>query len=419
MKIKEFPIAIKESATLAINQKALLMRKKGQEITHFGFGESPFSVHPKIQQALADNTYRKSYLPGLGLPKLRELIANFHNKYFQYDFTAENIAIGPGSKEMIFQSLHLLEGDVLIPSPSWVSYLPQANILNKKSFFIPTYFENHYQIMAEDLEQIAKQSNSEQKILFLNIPNNPTGQSHSKENLFSIANVCRKYNIVIICDEIYALVSFDTLPELLLQHCPERVIITSGMSKVFSAGGYRLGFLATHNKDFLKKLAVVVSETYSCASAPIQYAALTAYSDDADIMQYIKDCNIIHKEVITYVYKSLKKMKVNCQMAQGSFYLFPNFLNYKELLHKRNIDSSIQLCETLMEEIGVIGLPGEDFSCNKSDLSVRYAIVDYDGEKLYQNYLSNTTDWNKNLNHLIPHITTGMDKLENWLNSLQ
>jgi aspartate/methionine/tyrosine aminotransferase len=418
LKIKSFPIAVKESATLAINQKALLLRSKGKKLSHFGFGESPFPVHPKIQNALAENTDRKSYLPGLGLPELRERLAKFHNKYFHYDFSAENIAIGPGSKQMIFESLHLLEGVLLIPSPSWVSYQPQANILNKQSFYVPTYFKNNYQIMAEDLQQAAAQVSSEQKILILNSPNNPTGQSHNKENLARIAAVCKEQNIVVICDEIYALVSFDSLAEVLLQHCPERVIITSGMSKAFSAGGYRFGFLATHNEDFLKQLAVVVSETYSCVSAPIQYAALTAYSDDPEIMQYLSDCNKIHKTIISYVHRRLQAMGLNCLMAQGGFYLFPNFLKYQSALHKRGVDNSAQLCNLLMEEAALVSLPAKDFCCDESVLSVRLAVVDYDGQEAYQRYLSDK-QFAQNISSIAPNIATGMDRLEQWLSNIK
>lgn len=136
--------ALKESATLAINLKARGAKAAGEDVCHFGFGQSPFHVHQSIQIALANNAFQKDYLPTRGLPALCEAIAEYHKQFFDYNFDKDLILIGPGSKELIFQVLYVLEGPVLVPAPSWVSYGPQLNIRGKEIDAIITKRENSY-----------------------------------------------------------------------------------------------------------------------------------------------------------------------------------------------------------------------------------------------------------------------------------
>jgi len=142
---------LKESATLSINQHAIKLLNDGEDICHLGFGESPFPVPGPMQIALRENSHRKQYISGRGLPELRKAVADFFHTQFGYNYTAENIFISPGSKEMIFQHVYLLEGPLMVPSPSWVSYGPQAAIRSKTFIPIPTDINNGYRLQAEEL----------------------------------------------------------------------------------------------------------------------------------------------------------------------------------------------------------------------------------------------------------------------------
>ena len=121
-------LSLKESATLKINQEVLANRLRGECTFHFGFGQSPFPVPRILQEELRKNVHQKDYLPTRGLWRLRECIAQHYQKKRDYLLEPEGIVIGPGSKELIFQSLFILQGAVLIPAPSWVSYGPQVQI---------------------------------------------------------------------------------------------------------------------------------------------------------------------------------------------------------------------------------------------------------------------------------------------------
>ena len=107
-------LSLKESATLAINLKAIGLREAGKTVHHFGFGQSPFPVPDNIQEALRKNADKKEYLPTQGLPELCEAVAAFYRDRFGYNFSAENVCIGPGSKELNFQTLYLMEGPLLV-----------------------------------------------------------------------------------------------------------------------------------------------------------------------------------------------------------------------------------------------------------------------------------------------------------------
>ena len=155
-------LSLKESATLAINLKAIGLRESGKKVHHFGFGQSPFPVPEAIQEALRKNADKKDYLPTQGLPELCEAVADFYRKRFQYNFTAENVCVGPGSKELIFQTLYLMEGPLLVPAPSWVSYGPQAALRGKEIVQIPTKRENGYRLQVEELDRVAYERKSTQ-----------------------------------------------------------------------------------------------------------------------------------------------------------------------------------------------------------------------------------------------------------------
>ena len=140
------------SPTLGINERVNALRDQGVEILHLGFGESPFPVHPLIQAALAANTDKNMYLPSAGLSELRVLARDYYAYKFGIDAQAYRAIIGPGSKELLFDIQFALEGDLLLPVPSWVSYAPQADLTGDHVIKIPTCQAENYHITAGSLE---------------------------------------------------------------------------------------------------------------------------------------------------------------------------------------------------------------------------------------------------------------------------
>ncbi|MEZ5084228.1 MAG: aminotransferase class I/II-fold pyridoxal phosphate-dependent enzyme [Bacteroidales bacterium] len=120
--------------------------------------------------------------------------------------TAENILIGPGSKELIFILQLVYYGDLIIPTPSWVSYFPQARIIGRHVQWVPTLKEDGYRLSPEKLDLICRTDPQRPRVVILNYPSNPTGSTYTIEKLKELAEVARKYKLVLISDEIYGLI---------------------------------------------------------------------------------------------------------------------------------------------------------------------------------------------------------------------
>ncbi|MCK5248398.1 MAG: aminotransferase class I/II-fold pyridoxal phosphate-dependent enzyme, partial [Spirochaetaceae bacterium] len=206
--INPLVLNLKESATLSINKMVKRLRKEGREVFHFGFGQAPFPVPGIIQEALRSNTHHNTYLPTEGLPELQAAVSEFYRNEFNLDYRPADVFIGPGSKELIFQTNYLLEGALLVPAPSWVSYGPQATIRGKRLFPIATERENGYKLTAAALDRACHHLWQQQKMLILNNPNNPTGAVYREDELREIAQICRAYSVLVISDEIYAMIDF-------------------------------------------------------------------------------------------------------------------------------------------------------------------------------------------------------------------
>ena len=318
---------LKPSSTLKINEACKKLEKEGKKIFNFGFGQSPFEIPSIIVDQLKKNSHQNKYLPMQGLQELRYAISNYTSKKKNYNYKADNVIIGPGTKELMFLLQILFDGEILLPIPSWVSYAPQAFLGRNKIHWIETKRENNWFPTAEEIEECVKKNKKKNYLLLLNSPNNPSGQIC--ENLKEISLIINKYNILILSDEIYSDLSFKKNYVSISKFCPEKSIISTGLSKWCGAGGWRLGhFVIPDSLNYLKeKLKVLASETFSSVSAPIQYAALSAYTNDHS--EYINSSTKILKAVGEYVYSNLKSNNVIIDKPQGGFYLMPEIQNKK------------------------------------------------------------------------------------------
>ncbi|HEB96041.1 MAG TPA: aminotransferase class I/II-fold pyridoxal phosphate-dependent enzyme, partial [Sedimenticola thiotaurini] len=129
---------LSQSATLAINERCARMHREGKDVYRLGLGQSPFPVAEPVVAELRSNAHQKDYLPVKGLPRLREAVASYHCRQEGVEYSADDVLIGPGSKELMFLVQLVYYGDLVIPTPSWVSYAPQANIIGRHIRWVPT-----------------------------------------------------------------------------------------------------------------------------------------------------------------------------------------------------------------------------------------------------------------------------------------
>ena len=357
---------------------------------HFAFGQSPFSPPPKIIRALQDHADKHDYLPTAGLPELREVIALYYKKKFGLDCTARQIVISPGSKEMLSMLLAVLQGSIIIPSPSWVSYLPQAKILKKEVISLKLSPEDNYKLTPSNLKHGIEHTHTNQRILILNNPNNPTGAVYFEDELKALAEVCKKYNVIVISDEIYARTSFnfDEYRSMATIY-PEKTIVTGGLSKDRSCGGYRLGVgvFPQKSENLVDDILKIAGSTYSCVAAPIQYAGLVAYSMDEDIESYMDDCANIHSLVGQKMAGLLSEIPgVKATIPRGAFYSFVDFNEYRDNFLQLGFKTCSDFCEHLIAVEHTALLPGESLLLLEDEFAVRASYVDYDGNKLLETW---------------------------------
>ena len=403
--IKDIIKNLKSSSTLKINEISNKLESEGKKIYKFGFGQSPFQVPIDVIDELKNNAYQNKYLPMQGLSELRTAISRYASSQNNQNYKAENIIIGPGTKELMFLLQLLFDGDILLPTPSWVSYAPQALLGRNKVCWIETTSENNWFPTAKEIEKTILKNKDKNYLLFLNSPNNPSGQICN--NLKEISFIAKKYNILILSDEIYSELSFNKGFKSISEFYPEKTIISNGLSKWCGAGGWRLGYFIipealTELKNSIKNLA---SETFSSVSAPIQYAAIAAYSNNHN--EYINDSRSILKAVGEYVFENLKSNTISINKPQGGFYLMPEFLTQK-------FSTSEEMCSNILNETGVALLPGSDFGFSKERMIVRLSFTDFNGGEFMQNIKKTKKIDINSISKFAPKIIEGTKKLKLW-----
>ncbi len=374
-----------ESDTLAINERSKKLIAEGKKVYRFGLGQSPFPVPERVVEALRLHAPQKDYLPVKGLPILRETVAEFHRKKDGISAQADGVLIGPGSKELVFLLQLVFRGDIIVVSPCWVSYIPQARILGKKISIIRSSYEHKWQLTPALFQDFLEKRIDKEKpaLLILNYPGNPDGVSFYESELREIASLARKNKIFILSDEIYGQLNHKGNHLSIGKYYPEGTIISSGLSKWCGAGGWRLGTF-TFPKELYwlcDKMAIVASETYTSVSAPIQYAAISAFKGGIKIEEYLWNVRKILSSIGNESAKMLQAAGIKVHDPVGGFYLFLDFSNFEDQLHEIDIYTSKELCTKLLDETGVAILHGSSFSRPKKEFSARMAYVDFDGTR--------------------------------------
>ena len=231
------------------------------------------------------------------------------------------------------------------------------------------------------------------------------------KNFQEIAKVSKKYKLIILSDEIYSQLTFDNQYRSISNFYPERTIVSSGLSKWCGAGGWRLGFFAIpyQLKELKDSLKILCSESFTSVSAPIQHAAVEAYTGDHSI--YLNGVKKILSFTGMYVYENLKSNTINVKKPEGGFYLFPEFTNAK-------FASSPEMCKDILNTTGVALLPGSDFGLDNKKMIARLSYTDFDGSNFLKNTLGGKNLDKADLEKYAPNIVEGVIKLKKWSNSL-
>ncbi len=361
--------AIKASPTLTVSNLAKEMKAKGIDVINFGVGEPDFDtpdyIKDEAHKAINENFTR--YTASSGILELREAIAAKLKRDNNLDCNPSDILVSPGAKASIFFLLMTIcdpRDEVLIPSPYWVSYTSQVEMVDAFPILLPTRAASNFKISAEQLEE-ALESLSNPKALILNSPNNPTGSIYSKKELGKIAAVCVKHNIMIISDEIYEKLIYDGKKHVSIatisDEVREHTVVINGVSKAYAMTGWRLGYAAGPT-DIIKRAARIQSHTTSCVNSITQKAAIVALNEcDGSVAEMREE----FQKRRDFLVDELNKIpNVKCRMPRGAFYAMPNIAYY---IHnnKLGIKNCVGMCEYLLKEYKIAIVAGSAFGADK------------------------------------------------------
>ncbi len=344
-----------------------------QDVISLGVGEPDFDTpwHIRDEGIYSLEKGRTAYTSNAGLKELKMEIAKYLERRFEvsYDYDTEMMITVGGSEAIDLAMRAMLDpGDeVLIPQPSYVSYVPCAALANGTPVIINLQEENEFRLTAEELRNAIT---SKTKLLVLPFPNNPTGAIMERKDLEAIAEVIIEHDLFVLSDEIYGELTYldrhvtiASLPGM-----RERTVLINGFSKAYAMTGWRLGY-ACAPRVILEQMLKIHQYAIMCAPTTSQYAAVEAVRNgDADVAQMREEYNGRRR----YLMHRFQEMGLSCFEPFGAFYAFPCIKEFGM--------SSDEFATRMLQEEKVVVVPGTAFGdCGEGFLRISYA---YSLEKL-------------------------------------
>ncbi len=325
--------------------------------------DTPWRVRDEAIYSLEQG--RTFYTSNAGLKELKEEIANFLDRRYDMKYNPyEEMLITVGGSEAIDIALRAMldPGDeVLIPQPSYVSYVPCAILANGTPVIIELKEENDFRLTAEELEE---KITDKTKMLVLPFPNNPTGAVLERKDLEDIAKVIEKHDLFVLSDEIYSELTY-LEKHVSIVNIPgmrERTVLINGFSKSHAMTGWRLGY-ACAPKEIIEQMLKIHQFAIMCAPTTSQYAAVTAIRDcDKEVADMREEYNDRRR----YLLHRFDEMGLKCFEPFGAFYMFPSIKEFNM--------TSDEFATRLLKSKKVAVVPGNAFgSCGEGFLRISYA----------------------------------------------
>lgn len=359
--------AIAPSMTLAISAKANELKAAGEKVINFGVGEPDFNTPAHIVDAAKDaldKGYTK-YVAAAGLPELKKAICKKLKDDNGLDYEPSQIIVSNGAKHSIFNAVFAVinEGDeVLIPKPYWLTYPEVVKSCGGVPVFVMAKARHGYKVTAAQIENMITPHT---KMLIFNSPCNPTGAVYTEKEIRDIADVCERYNLVVLADEIYEKLICggethfsiaNVSPEL-----KERTIVINGVSKSYAMTGWRLGYLAAP-ANVAKAIASFQSHSTSNVNTMTQYAAIAALQGDDKPMKEMLKAFGRRREKMLEKLDEMKPLGLDYVKPDGAFYVMLLCDNlYGKTYRGVKIRGSMDVADLLLTHEKVAATPGVCF----------------------------------------------------------
>lgn len=325
-----------------------------EEVISLGVGEPDFATPWHVTEAACYSLEKGEtmYTSNQGLPELREEIAEYQQRHIGVKYSPEKeILVTIGVSEAVDLAIRALvePGDeVLVPEPSYVSYVPEASLAYANPVSVPTYHEDQYRLRPDILESCITPRS---KILVLPYPSNPTGGVMDADDLKSLVDIIIKNDLIVLSDEIYSELTYNGR-HVSIASFPgmrDRTIVLNGFSKAFAMTGWRVGYACGH-PDFIAAMTKIHQYTIMCAPIMGQKAAIEALRHGEEEMRKMIDSYNYRRKIIL---AGLTSIGLDCFEPRGAFYCFPSIA-----ISGMN---SEEFCEKLLHEEQVAVVPGNAF----------------------------------------------------------
>ena len=352
---------IQPSFTLEMTAKAAELRRNGVDVINLGVGEPDFNTPKNIRTAAlkAMDEGHTKYTPGKGTFEIRDAICEKLSRDNSIKYNPDQIIVSSGAKHSLstlFQAILNPNDEVIIFSPFWVSFPDIIRLADGNPITVETNPNDNFSPIWEDFH--SKTSHNTKAVL-INSPSNPTGSVWNNEIIEKILKICKKNNWIVVSDECYEKLVYDTdyqCAELInsRKKINANVITIQSMSKTYAMTGWRIGYTAG-NQNIINAMSKIQGQATSCPNSIAQKAAIEALTGN---QKEINDMKKIFKKRRKVMIDRLNKIpNINCQVPGGAFYAFPDISYY---LNGR-ISDSFKLSDYILEKANTVTVAGAGF----------------------------------------------------------
>ncbi len=308
-----------------VSESFLIYYPQLKVLFHLGIGEPDFVTPWHIREAAIHSLEKghTMYTSNQGLPALRDELAKYLGTNYKLNYNPETeILITVGVSEALDLSLRAIlnPGDeVILPDPCYVAYPACIDLAGGVPVFVPTTEDNNFEIRAPDIEQ---RISPKTKAILIGYPANPTGAVLDIEELVKISKLVKKHDLIIITDEIYGRLIYDSehVSIASISGLKDHTILLNGFSKAYAMTGWRIGYAAA-NKEIIEGMTKIHQYTMLCASIMGQEAAIEALKKgDSETEEMVAEYDRRRR----FMYKRLRDIGLSCFEPKGAFYCFPS-----------------------------------------------------------------------------------------------
>ena len=357
MSVSQLAREIKESPTLALNEKARILREKGEAVIHLGAGEpkSKVPIDAVLSCAGKLTTADIRYTPTEGIPSLIKAVVRYTEENYNKIISNKNVIVSNGAKQSFYNLMMTLinpQEEVIILSPYWVSY-PEIVKMVYGVPVIVTPEDGRFQPRMEDITQAVS---SYTRAIVVNSPNNPSGAVFSEDLIRELVAYCEKKGIYLIMDDIYHKLVFDgkTAPSVFNFSKTDietsKMVVINGVSKMYAMTGFRIGWVVA-NKQIMEAMINVQAQNTSCPSVLMQEAAAGALNGVQSSVESLRLMLQNNRNVMVNELRAFTGVRII--PPDGTFYCLPDFSAYEK--------DSVKLCKFLLEKALVVTVPGKEF----------------------------------------------------------